>query len=203
MLHSVCQQIWKTQQWPQDWKKSVFIPIPKKDDTKECSNYHRISLISHVSKVMLKILQVRQYVNQEIPDVQAGFRKGRRTRDQIAYIHWIIEKARKFQENIYFCFIDSTKAFDCVYHNKLENSSRDENTIPPYLPYLSPEKPVCRSRSKLELNMEQWIGSKLGKEYVKVICCHPTYLTYMQSTPWEIPGWIKHKLESRWREKFQ
>ena len=146
---------------------------------------------------MLKILQVRQYVNQELPDVQAGFRKGRRTRDQIAYIHWIIEKARKFQENIYFCFIDSTKAFDCVYHNKLENSSRDENTIPPYLPYLSPEKPVCRSRSKLELNMEQWIGSKLGKEYVKVVYCHPAYLTSMQSTLCKMLDWMKHKLESR------
>ena len=86
VLHSICQQIWKTQQWPQDWKKSVFIPIPKKDDAKECSNYHRISLISHVSKVMLKILQVRQYVNQELPDVQAGFRTGRGNRDQIANI---------------------------------------------------------------------------------------------------------------------
>ena len=106
VLHSICQQIWKTQQWPQDWKRSVFIPIPMKGNAKECSNYHTIALISHTSKVIPKILQVRlqQYVNWEIPDVQAGLRKGRGTRDQIANIHWIIKKAREFQKNIYFCF---------------------------------------------------------------------------------------------------
>ena len=94
MLHSICQQIWKTQQWPQDWKRSVFIPIPKKGNAKECSNYRTIAPISHASKVMFKILQARlqQYVNRELPDVQAGFSKGRGTRDQIANIHWIIEK---------------------------------------------------------------------------------------------------------------
>ncbi|GBE63537.1 endonuclease-reverse transcriptase [Babesia ovata] len=121
VLHSICQQIWKTQQWPQDWKRSVFIPIPKKGNAKECSNYRTIALISHASKVMLKILQARlqQYVNRELPDVQAGFRKGRGTRDQIANICWIMEKAREFQKNIYFCFIDYAKAFDCVDHNKL------------------------------------------------------------------------------------
>ena len=117
---AICQQIWKTQQWPQDWKRSVFIPIPKKGNAKECSNYCTIALISHTSKVMLKILQARlqQYENHELPDVQAGFRKGRGTRDQIANIHWIIEKAREFQKNIYFCFIDYAKAFNCVDHNK-------------------------------------------------------------------------------------
>ena len=100
VLHSLCQQIWKTQQWPQNWKNSVFIPIPKKGNAKECSNYHIVALISHASKVMLKILQARlqQYVNHELPDVQAGFRKGRGTRDQIANIHWITEKAREFQK---------------------------------------------------------------------------------------------------------
>ena len=115
VLHSTYQQIWKTQQWPQDWKRSIFIPIPKKCNAKECSNYYTIALISHTSKVMLKILQARlqQYVNCELPDVQAGFRKGRGTRDQIANIHWIIKKAREFQENIYFCFFDYAKAFDC------------------------------------------------------------------------------------------
>ena len=99
-------------------KRSVFIPIPKKGNGKECSNYHTIAFISHASKVMLKILQARlqQYVNRELPDVQAGFRKGRGTRDQIANMCWIIEKARKFQKNIYFCFIDYAKAFDCVDH---------------------------------------------------------------------------------------
>ena len=121
VLHSICQQIWKTQQWTQDWKGSVFIPIPKKGNAKEFSNYHTIALISHTSKVMLKILQARlqQYVNRELPDVWASFRKGRKTRDQIANISWIIEKAREFQKNIYFCFIDYAKAFDCVEHNKL------------------------------------------------------------------------------------
>jgi len=107
VLHSICQQIWKMRQSPQDWKRSVFIPIPKKGNAKECSNYLTIALISHASKVMLKILQARfqQYVNCELSDIQAGFRKGRRTRDQIANIHWIIEKARKFQKNIYFCLL--------------------------------------------------------------------------------------------------
>ena len=121
VLHSICQQTWKTQQWPQDWKRSGFIPIPKKGNAKECSNYRTIALISHASKVMLKILQVRlqQYVNRGLPDVKAGFRKGRGTRDQIANICWIIEKAREFQKNIYFCFIGYTKAFDYVDHNKL------------------------------------------------------------------------------------
>ena len=121
VLHSKCQQIGKTQQWPQDWKRLVFVPIPKKGNAKESSNYRTIGLISHASKVMLKILQARlqQYMNCELPDVQAGFRKGRRTRNQIANICWIIKKAREFQENIYFCFIDYAKAFDCVDHNKL------------------------------------------------------------------------------------
>ena len=119
-LHSICQQIWKTQQWPQDWKRSVLIPIPKKGNAKECSNYHTVALISHASQVMLKILQARlqQYVNRELPDVQTGFRKDRGTRDQIANICWIIKKARELQKNIYF-FIDYTKAFDCVDHHKL------------------------------------------------------------------------------------
>ena len=106
VLHSICQQIWKTQQWPQDWKISVFIPIPKKGNAKECSNYHTVVLISHASKVMLKILQVRlqQYVNHELPDVQAGFRKGRGTRDQIANIRWVIEKAKRApEEHLLLC----------------------------------------------------------------------------------------------------
>ena len=146
VLHSVCQQIWKTQQWPNGWKRSVFIPIPKKGNAKECSNYCTIALISLDSKLTLKILQARlqQYVNQEIPDVQAGFIKGRGTRDKIANIRWIIEKAREFQTNIYFCFIDYAKAFDCVDHNKLGNSERDGHTRPPDLPL---EKPICRSGS--------------------------------------------------------
>ena len=119
VLHSVCQQIWKTQQWPQDWKRSVFIPIPKKDSAKQCSNYCTIALISHASKVMHKILHARlqQCMNRELTDVQAGFRKGRGTRDKIANIRWIMEKAREFQKNI--CFIVYAEAFDYVDHNKL------------------------------------------------------------------------------------
>ena len=113
VLHSICQQIWKTRQWPQDWKRLVFIPIPKKANAKECSNYCTIALISHASKVMLKILQARlqQHVKHELPDVQTGFIKGRGSRDQIANICWIMEKAIEFQKNIYFCFIDYAKDF--------------------------------------------------------------------------------------------
>ena len=118
-LRSICQQIWKTQQWPQDWKRSVCILMPKKGNPKECSNYHTFVLILHASKVMLRILQARlqQYVNHELPGVQAGFKKGRGTRGQIANIHWIIEKAREFQKNIYFCFIDYAKAFVWITTN--------------------------------------------------------------------------------------
>ena len=129
VLHSICLQIWKTQQWPQDW--------PKKGNAKECSNYHTIALISHASKVMLKILQARlqQYLNRELPDVQAGFRKGRRTRDQIANILCIIKKAKEFQKNIYFYFIDYAKAFDCVDHNKLWKIFQDMG-IPDHLTWI-------------------------------------------------------------------
>ena len=112
VLHSICQQTWKTQQWPQDWKRSVFIPIPKKGNAKECSNYNTTAFVSHTSKVMIKILKARlqQYVNHELPDIQVGFRKGRGTRDQIANIYWIIEKAREFQKKkICFCFTDYPK----------------------------------------------------------------------------------------------
>ena len=145
VLHLIHQLIWKTQQWPQDWIRSVFIPIPKKGNAKECSNYCTIELISRASKVILKILQARlqQYMNRELPDIQAGYRKGRGTRDQIANIHWIIKKAKEFQKNI-FHFTGYAKAFDCVDHNKLENSERDGNTRPPDRPL---EKPICRSGS--------------------------------------------------------
>ena len=139
VLHSICQQISKTQQWPQDWKRSIFLSIPKKDNRK--NDQTTAQLYSHTSKVLQARLQ--QYVNHKLPDVHAGLRKGRGTRDQIANIRRIIEKAREFQKNIYFCFIDYTKAFDCVDHKKtVENSERDGNTRPPDLP---PEKSVCRS----------------------------------------------------------
>ena len=121
VLHSICQQIWKPQQWRQDWKRSIFIPTPKKGNAKECSNYQTIALISDTTKVKLKILQARlqQYANHELPDVQAGFRKGRETRDRVANICWMTEKEREFQKNICFCFIECANAFDCVDHEKL------------------------------------------------------------------------------------
>ena len=107
MLRSICQQIWKTQQWPQDWKRSILIPVPKKDSTKECANRRTVALISHANKVVLKILHARlqHYADQELPDVQAGFRKERGKRDEISNIRWIIEKAGEFQRNLYLCFI--------------------------------------------------------------------------------------------------
>ena len=160
VLHSKCQQIWKIQQQPQDWKRSVFIPIPKKGNTKECSNYPAIALISHASKVILKILQARlqQYVNCALPDVQAGFRKGTGTRDKIANIFWIIEKGREFQKSIYFCFIDYAKAFDCVDHNKLWKILQ-EMGIPDHLICLLRNYMQVR-KQQLEVDMEQQTGSK-------------------------------------------
>ena len=150
MLWKCCTQYTrifeKLSRWPQDWKRSVFIPIPKKGNAKECSNYRTIVLISHVSKIMLKILWARfqQYMNQELTDVQVGFRKGRGTRDQIANIHWISEKARKFQKNIYFCCIDYAKAFDCVDHKEPWKILK-EMRIPDHLTCLL--RNVCRTRS--------------------------------------------------------
>ena len=196
LLLSICQQIWKAQQWPQNQKRSIFTPIPKKGNTKEVSDYITIALILHASKVLLKILQARlpQYVNREIPDVQAGFRKGRGTRDQIANIRWTIEKAREFQKNI-FCFTDYTKAFDCVDHHKLWKILK-EMRIPDHLSCLL--RNLYAGQEQLEPDKEQQTSPKLGKEYVKAVHCHLAYLTYMQSTSYEILGWMKQKLESRW-----
>ena len=159
MLHSICQQIWKTQQWPQDWKQSVFIPIPKKGNAKECSNYHTITLISQASKVMLKILQARhqQYVNCELPDVQAEFRKGRGTRDQIANLCCIIEKAREFQKNIYFCLLTMTKPLTvwiATNHGKFWKGWEYQTTLP-----VSWETCILVKKQQLEFYMEQLTGS--------------------------------------------
>ena len=146
---------------------------------------------------MLKILQARlqQYMNHELPDVQAGFRKRRGNRDQIANICWIIEEAREFQENIYFCFIDYAKAFDYVAYDKLSkflNRWEYQTTWP-----ASWEICMQVKKQQLELDMEQQTGSKLGKEYIKVAYCQPAYLSYMQGTSCKMPTWLKHKLESR------
>ena len=182
VLHSICQQIWKTQQWPQEWKRSVFIPIPKKGNAKECSNYCTIALISHASKVMLKILQARlqQYVNHELPHVQADFRKGRRTRDQIANIRWMIEKARKLQKNTYLHFIDFAKPFDCVDYNKLWTILQ-EMGIPEHLTGL-----LRNMYAGQEATARTGHGTtdcfQKGKGVRQGCILSPCYLTYIQST---------------------
>ena len=178
VLHSICKHIWKTQQWPQDWKSSVFIPIPKKDNAKECLNYCTIALISHASKVILNILQARlqQYVNHEIPDVQTGFTKGRGTRDQISNICWIMEKAREFQKSIYFCFIDYAKAFDCVDPKKLWKILKEMGILDHLTCLLRNLYVGQESTVRTEHGTKDWFQIKKG------VYCHPAYLTYMQRT---------------------
>ena len=195
VLHSICQQIWKTQQGPQDWKWSVFTPIPKKGNLKECWNYFKIALISHDSKLILKILQARlqQYMNRELPDVQAGFRKGRRTRDQIGNICWIINKAREFQKNIYFCFIDYAKAFNCVDHNKLWKILK-EMGIPDYLTcllwnlYAGQEATVRTGHGTTDCFQ---IGKGVHQGCILSPCLFKLYAEY------SMRNWKKHKPESR------
>ena len=174
-------------------ERSVFIPIPKKANAKECPNYHTISLISHSSSVMLKILQARleQYVNCDLPDVQPGFRKGRGTRNQLANICWIIKKARKFQKNIYFCFIDYAKAFDCVDHNELWKILQEFG-----IPDLPLEKSVCRLRNnRTGHGTTDWF--QVGKGVCQGCILLPCLFSYMQSTSCKLLGWMRHKLESR------
>ena len=157
MLHSICQQIWKIQQWPQDWKRPILIPIPKKDSTKDCASHQTIALISHASKVILKILQARlqHYVNWELPDVQAGFGKGRRTKDQTVNIRWIIEKARELKKNIYLCFIDHINIFVWITTNcgKFLKTWDYQTTLPA-------SWEICKQvkKQQLEPDMEQWTG---------------------------------------------
>ena len=198
----MCQQICKTQQWPPDWKRSVFIPIPKKGNAKECSNYDTIALISQASKLIFKFLQARlkQYVNHKCADVQAGLRKGRGTRDQTVNIHWIIEKAREFQENIYFSFIDYAKASDSVDHNKLWKILKEMGT-PDHLPCLL-RNLYGGQKATVRIGHGTIDCFKSGKEYVKAVYCHPAHLTYMQSTSREMLDWMKHKLESRLPEEI-
>ena len=163
VLHSICQQIWKPQQWPQVWKRSVFIPIPKKGNAKECSNYHTIMLISHTSKVMLKILQSRlwQHLNREFPNVQAGYKKSRGTRDQIASTCWIIEKVKEFQKTIYL-LIDKAKAFDSVVHNKLWKILK-EMGLSDHLTCLLRNLYAGQEATARIGHGTTWTGSKLGK----------------------------------------
>ena len=189
MLLSICQQIWKTQQWPQDWKRSVFIPIPKKGNAEEGSNYHTIALISHTSKVMLKILQARfqWYMNWELIDVEAGFRKGRGTRDQISNTHWITEKARELQTNI--SFTDYAKSFDCVNRNKLWKILK-EMRIPHHLTCLLRNLYAGQEATvRIRHGTMDWF--QIEKGVVKAVYCHLAYLTYMQSTSFKMLGWSR------------
>ena len=179
----------------------IKIHTNKAGNAQRMFNYCTIALISHASKVMLKILQARlqQYVNQELPDVQAGHRKGRGTRDQIANICWTLEKTREFQKNIYFCFIDYAKAFDYVDHNKLWKILKEKG-ISDHL--------ICLLRNlyagqKAILRILQQTGSKLGREYIKAVYCHPAYSSYMQSTSCEMPGWIKPRWSQDYWDKYQ
>ena len=203
VLHSIRQQIWKTQQWPQDWKRSVFIPIPKKGNAKECSNYHTIALISHTSKETLKILHVRlqQYVNRELPDVQAGFRKGKGTRDQIAYIRWIVEN-ESFRKPTTSALLTMPKPLTlwislwfCRPQQTVENSSRDGNTRPPYLP---PETSVCRSRT-VRTRRGTTDCIHIGKGVCQGCILSPCLFTYMQNTSCKmLAGW-----STRWNQDYQ
>ena len=200
MLHSICQHIWKTQQWPQDWKRSVFIPIPKKGNAKECSNYHISVLISHVSKVMLKILQARlhQYVNSEFPDFQAGFTKGRETRDNCQHPvdHW---KSKRLPEKHLLLLYWLSKPLTVWITTNWKILK--EMGIPYQFTCLL--RNLCTGQeATIRTEHGTSDGSKLGKEYVKAVYCHPAYLTSMQSTSWETLGW-KDKLESDCQEKYQ
>ena len=196
MLHSICQQIWKTQQWPQDWKRPIFVPIPKKSNANKYSNYHTIELISHASKVMLKILQFRleQYMNREPPDVQPGYRKGRGTRYLTVNIHCIIKKAESSRKTSTSALLTMPKPLTLwIITNcgKFFKRCEYQTTWP-----ASWEICMQVKKQQLDLDMEQ-SDSKSEKKYVKAVYCHPVYLTYMQSTLCEMLGWMKHKLESR------
>ena len=176
VLHSICQKIWKTKQRLQDWKKSVFIPIPKEDNAKKCSNYCTLVLISHAIKNMLKILQARLqlYMKRGLSDVQAGFRKCRETRVQITNIYWVIKKSqgmRPPRRKKHLLLLHwQPKAIDCVDHNKLREILK-EMRIPDHLIWFLRNLMQIK-KQQLELHMEQWFGSKLGKEYIKAVYCH-------------------------------
>jgi len=179
VLHSISQQIWKTQQWPQDWKMSVFISIPKEGNAKKCSNYHTIVLISHCIKVMLKILQagLQWYVNHELPDIQAEFRKGRGTRDQIVYIRWITESSRKTSTSALLTMPKPLTVWITTNRGTFLKRWEYQTTWPASWENLCGGQEA--TKQQLELDMEKQTGSKSGKEYVKAVYCHPAYLTYM------------------------
>ena len=197
MLHSICIANLENSAVATRPEKVSFHSIPKKDNAKDCSDYHTIELSSHASKIMLKILQARlqQYMNHELPDGQAGFRKGRGTRDQIDNIHWIIEKSKRVPEKHLFLFYWlHLSLWLCGSQQTVENSS--SMGIPDHLICLL-RNLYAGQEAKLEPEIEQQTGSKLGKEYIKAVYCHPAYLTFMQSTSCKMSGWMKHKLESK------
>ena len=202
VLHPICQQIWKTQQWPQDWKRSVLIPVSKKGNAKECSNYRTIALISHTSKVMLKILQARlqQCMNWELLDVQAWICK--RQRNQRSNCQHLLDhrKSKRIPEKhllpLHWLRLFSQRKPLTVWITancgKFLNRSEYHTTLP-----ASWETGMQVKKQPLELDMERQTGFKLGKEYIKAVYCHPAYLTYIQSTSCEMLGWVNHRLESR------
>ena len=193
MLHSICQQIWKTQQWPQDWKRSVFIPIPKKSNARECPNYCTIALISHASKVMLKILQAstQQYMNGEFPDGQAGFRKAEEPDIKLPTTVGSSKKQESSREKS--ALLTTPKPVLITTNcGKFSKKWGYQTSWP-----ASWEIYMQVKKQQLKLDTKQQNGSKLGKEGVKAVYCYPAYLTYMHSTSWEMQGWMNHKLESR------
>ena len=196
LLHSIHPKIWKIQQWPPDWKGPVFIPIPKKDSAKECLIYHTIAVISHTSKVMLKILQatLQQYMNLwELPDVQTGIRKSRNIRDQIVTFFGSQRKqgnSRKTSISTSLTLLKLLILWIITNSGKFFKRQEYQTTLA-----VSGETRIQVKKQQLEPDMKQ-TGSKSGKEYVKAVYCHPTYLTYVQSTSCQMPGWMNHKLAS-------
>ena len=202
VMYSICQQIRKTQQRSQDWKRSVFILIPKKSNAKECPNCHTIALISQTSKVMCKILQARlqQYVKQELPDVQTGCRKSRRTRHQITNVCWIIEKQESSRKASTAALLTMPKALTVQITTncgKFFKRWEYQTTLPTFW-----EICVWLKKEQLEPDMEQWTGSKLGTEYIKAVYFHPVYLTYMESISYKMSSWIKHSWNQDCQEKY-
>ena len=197
VLHSICQEIWKNEQWPQDGKGWFSLQCQRKAMPKNAQTTAQLALISHASNEMLKILQasLQQNVNCELPDVQARFRKVRGTRDQITNIHWITKKKKssgKTSTSALLTMLKPSTVWITTNCGKFFKRWEYQTTLP-----ASWEICVQVKKQQLEPDMGQLIGSKLGNEYIQAVYCHPAYLTYMQSTPWEMPGWMKHKLESR------
>ena len=203
MLHSICHQIYKAQQWPQDRKRSVFILIPKEGNAKECSNYCTIVLISHASKVMLKILQVRlqQYMNWKLADVQVGFRKGRGSRNQSANIHWIKDKARELKKYTYFCFIDYVKAFDYTDPNKLWKILK-EMGIPDHLTCLLINL-YAGQEATVRTGHETADWFQIGKGGCQGWIFSPCLFNLYAAYSWETLGWRKHSWNQDCQEKYQ